>query len=387
MAPRTSQYPLDRNTPPVDGIRAPLTAASYGSPELHDAEVQTMFRNEWLFVGPASTYQEPGSYSPVEIAGLDLLITCDSDGKLHAFHNVCAHRGCQLADTAATAKRIVCPYHAWIYTLEGDLASARNFGGHGSSAIPTADPKITGLTPVSIDTWHDLLFINTQQDPSPLSEHLRPMDERIGWLNLSEMAYHSSLEYEFTANWKYIVENFLESYHVPFLHHNLDGYSPATGRYQFHLAQQISGIGTQPYGSVDIDGVRLPTWKSNISREYSADFAEYYVILPNLLLGVMPDHLFAWSLDPVNSSKTIEKLFFFFPGRESLNGDYDAQIKTTLEQWKVVNDEDWSIVQRMHKGSQAESFDRAILSPVMETNIIRLQQYIAEKMDSSTHAR
>ncbi|MDF0528655.1 aromatic ring-hydroxylating dioxygenase subunit alpha [Tsukamurella sp. 8F] len=369
----------------MDAIRAPLPSRAYSSPEIHKLEIDTLYRGRWLFVGPASAYRSTNTAAPVDIAGLDLLITCDEANDLHGFFNVCAHRACHLVTEPATVKRIACPYHAWVYTLDGNLVSARSFGGDGSTTIPTSDPQVTGLKPVSLEVWHDLLFINTAPSPRPLRDTLAPVIERIGWLQLDQMQYHSSLEYHFEANWKFIVENFLESYHVPFLHHTLDGYSPATGRYQFQLPGNISGIGTRPYGAAQINNRCLPTWQPTGGRDYPADFAEYYAVLPNLLLGVMPDHLFAWSLDPVAPEKAIEKLHFFFVGPQSTTPDLAEHIQLTLDRWMQVNDEDWTIVQNMHRGARSESFKRALLSPVMERNIIRFQQHIIDLIPAAAH--
>lgn len=367
-------FPLDRSAPPVDVVPAPLPAQQYGDHDQLSREMAALWATDWVFVGPRKSFPRHRGYRPISVAGQPVLITA-TEGDLQGFFNVCAHRGCLLTEVAVEDRSTVsCPYHAWVYGIDGSLRSARDFSGTGSNNVPPAGDRVTGLTRVAVDTWLDFVFVNLDRAAPPLSESLQPITQRWKHVDFTTLRHVATLEYDFAANWKLIVENFLESYHVPFLHKELDKYSPATGRYQVQLAQNINGIGTQPYEGVVRKGTALPQWPSKDNLNY----AEYFNGTSNFLLGLMPDHLFAWSLEPDGPHRTRETLHFYFPESSATDPAYQEHRQVTLERWKQVNDEDHDIVQRMHKGLISGALARAQLSPVMERNILRFQNHVLE---------
>lgn len=253
-----STFPLDRGAPPVDVVPAPLKADSYSDPRQLKAEMEKFWATGWLFVGPRHLFPDSEGYKPITVAGEPILITYH-DSQLKGFYNVCAHRGCQLTEAEGRGRNsLACPYHAWVYGIDGNLRSARDFSGSGSNNVPPSGEKVTALTPVAVSTWLDFVFVNLDGNAMPLADALAPVTERWQHVDFSSLEHVATLEYDFSANWKLIVENFLESYHVPFLHKELNKYSPATGRYQVQLANDINGIGTQPYEGVSKNGVKCP---------------------------------------------------------------------------------------------------------------------------------
>lgn len=371
------EYPLDRGAPPVDVTPAVLPASAYCDPEQFEAEQATLWATDWIFIGPRDAFPDTQGYTPVQAGKASLLITVES-GQVRAFYNVCAHRGCELANSPQEHKAISCPYHAWVYGLDGSLRSARDFSGAGSNHLPPSGPRVTGLAEVRLDVWLGLLFVNLSPSAPPLTERIEPVLSRWSHVDLTSATHAKTIQYDFNANWKLIVENFLESYHVPFLHQALDQYSPAVGRYQIQLGNDINGIGTRPYTGVSHDGQQLPQWDS----DQALDYAEYFQITTNCLLGIMPDHMFAWSLQADSPERTIETLHFFFPGDSANDPSFAPHRDETLARWVTVNDEDHDVVQRMHSGLTKGPFERARLSPVMERNILRFQHFIAERTNS-----
>ncbi|WP_392423666.1 aromatic ring-hydroxylating dioxygenase subunit alpha [Barrientosiimonas humi] len=371
------EYPLDRGAPPVDVIPAVLPATAYSDPAQLDAEHTALWATDWIFIGPRAAFPATRGYAPARVGKASVLVTVD-EGRLRAFYNVCAHRGCELADSVQEHKAISCPYHAWVYGLDGTLRSARDFSGAGSNHLPPSGPRVTGLTEVRLESWLGLLFVNLSSDAPPLTDRIEPILARWSHVDLSTATHTDTLQYEFDANWKLIVENFLESYHVPFLHQALDQYSPATGRYQIQLGNDINGIGTRPYTGVSHDGRQLPQWRS----DQPLDYAEYFQATTNCLLGIMPDHMFAWALQADSPGRTIETLHFFFPSASAADPVFAPHRGETLSRWVTVNDEDHDVVQRMHSGLTNGPLERARLSPVMERNILRFQHFIAERTGS-----
>lgn len=364
-----------RATAPVAPIPAPLSPSRYLSEEQLSREREVIFARNWMFAAPLHKVSEPGTVYPVVIAGVSIVLTGDANGVIRAFHNVCSHRACELVSAPQTARRtIVCPYHAWVYKIDGSLHTSGDFAGASTRSRPAIASDRLDLKPLAVDTWLDFVFVCLSPPSVSLDDALLPITGRVSGLDLTELRHHTTMEYRFEANWKLIVENFLESYHVPFLHHVLDTYSPASGRYQIQLENGISGIGTTTYEGAGDDGQRLPRWPSHGDVEQT--FAEYFNVFPTFLVGVMPDHLFAWSLEALSPHRTVETLHFYFIGDAAEDDKYAALREQTLQRWKQVNDEDWGIVQNMHRGLSSPGFTRALLSPVMERNIIRFQQQI-----------
>jgi choline monooxygenase len=355
---------------------AVLPKAAYTSEEYLATENRRLFSVSWMFAAFARHLAEPGDAVPATVQGVPILLVRDQDGKLRAFHNVCSHRGSQLVcEPQKERKTLVCPYHAWTYNLEGKLVWTKHFAGVNATDLPDRQQNKLGLKEVAVAQWLDFVFVNFSAIPEPFSVQIAELEDRWSEYDLSAMTYSSYLRYDFEANWKLIVENFLESYHVPFIHQTLNTYSPFSERYQIKLSDRLMGIGTGRYEPDPINGKSLPRWPM---RDGSGSVkAEYFSVYPTFLIGVMPDHLFAWALEPISAGKTIEHLYFYFVGEEGAHAEkYAPHREQTLKNWKQVNDEDWDIIQRMQAGMQSPAFPDPLLSRHMERNINAFQTLI-----------
>ena len=173
--------------------------------------------------GCAEDVAAPGSYLASTVGGLPVLVVRDDDGTLRAFLNVCRHRGSPLAEGCGHARVLSCPYHAWLYRLDGSLARA---GGVGSPV--DFDPADAALRPVQVTTFARSVMVNVDPsappfDPGPLAAGLEPY--RLDELELGERT-----RYERHFNWKVLLENYCENYHTPFIHAQLP-----TGGYDYPI--------------------------------------------------------------------------------------------------------------------------------------------------------
>lgn len=359
--------------------RGILTSSAYTSPEQLTRERSDLFSHTWLFACYARDVAEPGAVQPMELDGKPVLVVRDGEGTLRAFHNVCSHRGSKLVcEPLKARKTLVCPYHAWIYNLNGELVRSQHFAGVDRRELPDLPAPQLGLKELPVGELLDFVFINFDTDAAPFAEQVAPLTERWADYDLSVLRHGASLRYDFKANWKLVVENFLESYHVPFIHQTLNTYSPFTERYQIRLSEELIGIGQGLYAPEHESEAMLPRWPVRSTKESLR--AEYFSVFPRFLIGLMPDHLFAWHLEPLAADRTIEHLDFYFVGEEGVSPRHEKQREATLTDWKRVNDEDWDIIQRMHAGCLSPAFDRAILSRHMERNINNFHELVIKHL-------
>ncbi len=378
MSETITESPFDRAVEGPLAERALLPPSAYTKDSYLARERALLFQGSWMFATFLHDLQEAGSVVPVQVNGQPVIVLRDTEGRLRAFHNVCSHRGTQLVCERLTNRRTVaCPYHGWIYGLRGELLRSNHFAGVSRRDLPDVPGEELGLKSLAVATWLDFVFVNSDVTADDFTGFIAPITEHWSDYDLSSMVVSTSLRYDFKANWKLIVENFLESYHVPFIHQRLDKYSPFVERYEITLADHVMGIGSGRYQPESHHGEELPTWP--VSGTEESIKAEYFSVFPTFLVGVMPDHLFAWSLEPLSAGETIERLYFYFMGDEAAHSPrFDLHREATLANWRQVNDEDWDIVQKMQAGLSSTAFRGALLSRNMERNIGRFQRLVIQ---------
>lgn len=342
---------------------------AYTEPSIYERETRTIFFNRWCSVAFASDIPEKGQVKSIEFCGLPLFMARDRDDSIRVFHNVCPHRGTRLVDGVCIKRKIVCPYHAWSFDLDGRLSRAAHY--------PNVDPDNLGLNEVRTAVWNDVVLVNLSGQAPTLSEVLRPLIQRWSKFDLSSLVYGGALRYDFNANWKLIVENFLECYHVPAVHPELAEYSKFSNRYPIFFADEFLGQGSKIYRPDPVE-IELPRW-SGVGGNDEFE-AEYIVIFPNTLIGRMPDHVFIWSLNPLSAQQTIETLKFYFIGDNSLDDIYAADRAATFERWKTVNGEDFDVIQQLHAGMKSVYFQGARFVPDHEEVVQEFQRLALKEM-------
>jgi len=186
-----------------EGVRKPLLEAdtmpafTYTSPEFYQREVERIWRKTWNFIGSADQIRNNGDYFTLNFAGVPTIVLRDHDGKTRAFANTCRHRGSELLEGKGNCKLIVCPYHSWTYDLNGNLR-----GTPEMDKTQNFNKTDYGLTPISIDTWGNFLFINFDKNPEPLKKHLGDLPEKLAPYRLENMALARRKSFQMDCNWK-----------------------------------------------------------------------------------------------------------------------------------------------------------------------------------------
>ena len=180
-----------------------------------DVEWQTIWRDTWLVAGVASDVQNPGDYFLFDMGREEILVTCSSKGRVQGFYNVCQHRGNRLVtEEQGHANAFRCAYHAWTYDIDGELKGIP-YEERFAQPVDCAD---RAMKQVHTDVWAGLVFVHLGDNPPPLLEYLGPLTEHLDPYNFAGMTLVEDQTTHLNCNWKAVVDNFSELYHVDFLH-------------------------------------------------------------------------------------------------------------------------------------------------------------------------
>lgn len=354
-----------------------LPNAHYIDPIVFDEECNALLKNQWAGLAVASQVPEPGDAKPIEFLGVPLLLLRDKKGVVRVFQNICRHRGMILVKEARKIEGAIrCPYHSWCYSTQGKLVATPHVGGPGMNTHDDVDKTTLGLVEVRSHIWRDVVFINLSGDAAPFEETNADLLERWAEFEASSL-YHggadSCFQLELHTNWKLAVENYCESYHLPWVHPGLNSYSRLEDHYNIEVPGKYSGQGTLVYRQLKGDsGETFPDFP-NLSDKWD-EGAEYIAVYPNVLFGAQRDHAFAIILEPKNTGQTTEHIHLYYAEEKT----DESMRATNTSLWKTVFEEDIFVVEGMQKGRNATGFDGGRFSPAMDGPTHNFHQWVAE---------
>ena len=345
-------------------------------------ERDSIIANTWVGLGFSSDIASAGAVYPVNFMGLPLLLVRDQNGRARVFHNVCRHRGMTLVTEPGEAGLMVrCPYHKWGYDLSGQLKTTPNVGGMGVHTIAGFDCADHALLPVRAQEALGVVFINLSGEAPDLMVHLSPLLTR--WRQLagaqfeqqltSDTGMYGAMELVLSGNYKLAVENYCESYHLPFVHPDLNTYSPLDAHYNVIVEPLASGQGTRVYDLNRGNEKPLPTFSAWDPDRLKT--AEYLSLYPNVLLGIQADHFFVILLLSEAVDQTRERLQFLYASPEALADEHSARRQNLCEAWRMVFAEDIAVVEGMQAGRSSPAFDGGLFTPLMDVPTHHFHQW------------
>ncbi len=355
-----------------------LPNGHYIDPALFDEERQAVLFDNWAGLAVGADVPDAGDAKPITFLGMPLLLVRDRLGAVRVFQNICRHRGMILVDAPRKIEGAIrCPYHSWCYSTEGKLVSTPHVGGPGRNTHEGIDKTLLGLIEVRSHIWMDVVWINVSGTALPFEQANADLLAR--WAEFDKPLYHggadSRFELEVNCNWKLAVENYCESYHLPWVHPGLNSYSRLEDHYHIEQEGRFSGQGTLVYRQLKgEDDRRFPDFAALSDKWDTA--AEYVTAYPNVLLGVHRDHTFAIILVPHGMERTVEHVHLYYAAPRT-----DAELRArNTAQWKEVFEEDVFVVEGMQRGRHAVGFDGGRFSPAMDGPTHMFHAWVAEQM-------
>ena len=266
----------------------------YTDPERLTLEREHVFRHTWHIAGHQSEIPAPGDFKVWERFGQSVVIARQADGSLAAFHNVCRHRGARIAAEGGACPdgRLTCPFHGFAYDLTGKVV-----------AIPeraSFDPaRLEGLRahPVSVEVWDGWLCIHLDPPKAePIDLFLGELREELGWYDMGSWAYHGSSTYVAEANWKSVLEGFLETWHAPFVH-------PSTIRAGVDVPRTTyATLGPHSMMVIPLEGGGIETAPAPV--EHQAYAVCHYLVFAFAFFNLYPDQGVLTTVYPIDESRT-----------------------------------------------------------------------------------
>ena len=189
----------------------------YTSQEWFDREQEQVFEKCWQFAGFIEDATEPGDYLTAQVGRYPLVVICGEDHRLRAFHNICRHRGTQLLRATGKAQKVVtCPYHDWTYSINGQLQHVPE----KEQEFPNLDLSSICLHKASVETWRGMIFVHPQPDAPSLIDWVKDTEPYLGPHQPDKLVEYveGRTHHEIKANWKIVVENYIDGYHLAHLH-------------------------------------------------------------------------------------------------------------------------------------------------------------------------
>ena len=352
--------------------------------DMFEREKRDVLFANWSGIGFGKDVPEIGSVKPIDFLGMPLLLVRDKDGSVGVFQNTCRHRGMILVEEEKVITGAIrCPYHSWCYALNGDLKATPHVGGPGHNTHEGIEREQLGLIRIRSHVWQDIIFVNIDGKAEAFDIVHSDLLER--WKEFDQTMYHggpnSSFKLDVKTNWKLAVENYCESYHLPWVHPGLNSYSRLEDHYHIQADGKYSGQGSYVYRQLKGDNGQTFGDFTALDEKWN-EGAEYIALYPNVLIGVHRDHFFGIVLEPVGTGHTVEHIELYYASDPAKTPEFDELRQENAKLWKTVFEEDIFVVEGMQRGRHGALFDGGRFSPAMDGPTHNFHHWVASQIQS-----
>jgi Rieske 2Fe-2S family protein len=355
----------------------------YYDAAIFEQEQERVFSAMWYYGCRADEVPLAGSYQVVNVGKESVIVARDKEGMLHAFLNVCRHRGARLCSEASGQLKgsIQCRYHAWTYGLDGRLIGAPNV-----MSDERFDRTMFGLLPVPLHVWEGLVFLNLAENPQPFEEQLNdPRVQSFGDVapyeryQIGRLKVARSITYDVRANWKLIIENTLECYHCGPMHPELCALIP------LYRSGKLFENGEMLEGAALGENVEAFATTGKASRPplpglLPVDTRRYYgfLLLPNVFINLLSDHVAIDTLVPLAPDRTLVTSAWLFDPNEMAKPTFDPSDAVGV--LDLVNRQDWEVCELAQQGVTSRAYVRGGNYAPDEHHIRGFVEYVLEKL-------
>lgn len=324
----------------------------------------SVFLKNWVCIGFAHELTAAGDAVPVTLAEHPLLLVRNQQGNIQCFHNVCRHRCLTLVEEPKNVGKLIrCPYHAWAYDLNGLLRAAPHFGGVNNHQTEGFDKAANSLIPVRTHVWQDWIFVNIDGNAPGFGEYSATMQGHLSGMDWAKLDCIGTLDFgEIACNWKFIMENFIEPYHVQFVHASTTD-QPLEDHYTIIDGRCLGS-------AVDLDEETGTAGSLAVS-------SRYLTLYPNFILGrYFPDQLGAYVNIPTGPGTLLQKRGLYTTDGQTLS---KAEVEDLKKLWWDVHKEDHEMTERLQLGRASTVAESGgVLSPAWEDSVRAFQELIAQ---------
>lgn len=367
-----------------------LIPEAYRCPEFYALEQERLWATSWICIGSTQQIPQVGDTFLVNLAGQSLLITRTAPNDIRAFYNVCRHRGAQLLAEGGCHKYFRCPYHAWGYDLDGTLKGTPFFEPgevtpeeaalYDASRMKAFQKSDYGLLAVRTAVWGCFIFVNLHADAPPLETQLGDLPARCAHYPLTDLTLTKTVNYQIEANWKLVAENYMEYYHLPWVHPTLNRVSHLNNHLSWQGDGMYYGMTTYPLDKdpeVKLDE-GLPSMPGLDAEEKQA--ARWLWLFPNVSISLLPYHAAVMIVLPDGPARTQERFDFFFHPNALTMPDFATEAQKVYDLWHLTNSEDIAIVEAVQRGLNNRAYRGGRMCFRFEDNVHRIQNHVIDKM-------
>jgi phenylpropionate dioxygenase-like ring-hydroxylating dioxygenase large terminal subunit len=356
------------------GEASAMQPGLYRSEEILGLEHELIFDREWLCVGRAADIAQPGDYVTFAIGDQPIVTMRGKDGVIRSFANICLHRMMQLLAGKGNRRRIVCPYHAWTYDIDGSLIAAPHM--EKSEGFKARSER---LPAIRTEIWQGFVYVTMNNEAPSVAEQLAELEPIVSRYRMEHYVPVATEDYVWNTNWKLLTENFMESYHLPVAHRQTVGaWFPVDTNgfddkvFEHFTYQTFTKNEDAKYGLAHKDNAALEgRWR------YTSVMPTVY---PSHMYVLAPDHLWYLSLRPKGLGHVDVRFgVAIAPEVMATLTDRETFVRDTIAFFDKVNAEDKGVVEGIYQGAKAPLSKPGRLS-WMEREIHDFMGYLAKSL-------
>jgi phenylpropionate dioxygenase-like ring-hydroxylating dioxygenase large terminal subunit len=360
-----------------------LPVVAYSDPRVLAAERATIFADGWVAVAHVGQLSERGSYVVVDVPSTtvdgqrSVIVVRGNDAEIRVFDNTCIHRGAELLAGFGVTERITCPYHAWTYRLDGSLIGGPYMHAPPGSGAPDFHPGEHSLGELAVEVWEGFVFVNQRNDALPLATQLSDLTTIVEQFQMAGFVPVARRTEVWATNWKLLVENFMDAYHVFKVHQGTfakDGDStletvmfPGTPAWAHHRVVHESGADIAHPSNTTLEG----SWRKSVLL---------VAVFPTFVVQLQPDWLWWLQISPIDSGRVqIRWHLAIAPEMLAAQDNPEAYVAEVLDLIDAVNAEDQPVVEGVRRRMDGPQFGRGPLS-YLERNVYDFDRYLANRL-------